>query len=98
MRAPRLRYLILFAVCSFIVAVTVVTFLTEVSKIHVLGDTLDGKMSELEKLERTNQNLKRELDNARTSSGIEREARDKYNLLKPGEKMYKIEVRGEKKN
>lgn len=97
MRAPRLRYIILFAVCSFVVAVTVVTFLTEVSKIHVLGDTLDGKMSELEKLERKNQELKREVENARTSSGIEREARDKYNLLKPGEKMYKIEIQGKKK-
>ena len=97
MRAPRLRYLILFAVCSFIVAVTLATFMTEFSKIHVLGDTLDSKMSELEKLERKNQNLKRELANARTASGIEREARDKYNMLKPGEKMYKIEVEKKKK-
>ena len=50
-------------------------------------------MTELEKLERTNLELKRRLENAKTSTAVEREARDKYNLLKPGEKMYKIEIR-----
>ncbi len=93
MRAPRLRYVVLFAVSSFIVAVIAATFSTEVSKIKVLNNSLDKKMAELEKLERTNQELKRRLENAKTSTAVEREARDKYNLLKPGEKMYRIEIR-----
>lgn len=93
MRAPRLRYVVLFAVSSFIVAVIAATFSAEVSKIKVLNNSLDKKMTELEKLERTNLELKRRLENAKTSTAVEREARDKYNLLKPGEKMYKIEIR-----
>ena len=97
MRAPRLRYLLLFAVSSFIVAVIAVTFFTEVEKIHVLGDTLDRRMTELEQIERKNQELKRRLETAKTNEGIEREAREKYNLLKPGEKMYKIEMKSDKK-
>lgn len=94
MRAPRLRYVLFFAICSFIITVVTVTFFTEVTKITVLGESLDKKMSELEKLERKNQELKRKMDNAKSTSGVEREARDKYNLVKPGEKMYEIKIQG----
>lgn len=98
MRAPRIRYILLFAVCSFLVAVIVTTFFAEFSKIHLLGAKLDEKMTELEKLERKNQDLKREIENAKSRDSIEREAREKYNLIKPGEKIYKIEVQNEEKN
>lgn len=97
MQPPRIRYLLLIAVSSFIVVVTVMTFFSEFDKIRTLSDALDAKTAELEKIERTNQELKRRLDVAKTGEGIEREAREKYNMLKPGEKMYKIKVRNNKK-
>jgi len=94
MQPPRLRFVLLFAVCSFIITVMTVTFFTEISKITVLGESLDKRMTELEKIERKNLQLKKKLENAKTARGIEREAREKYNLLKPGEKMYQIKIQG----
>jgi len=94
MQAPRLRFVLLFAICSFIITVVIVTFFTEISKITALGNSLDKKMTELEKVERKNQELKKKLSNAKTAGGVEREAREKYNLVKPGEKMYQIKIQG----
>ncbi|MDR0764667.1 MAG: septum formation initiator family protein [Synergistaceae bacterium] len=89
---PRIRWLVIYAVTTFIMAVTVVTFFKEIGRIERLADVLDAKMGELVELTRKNQELQEKIAYYSSPAGIAHVATEEYNLVRPGEKIYKIEI------
>ena len=89
---PKLRWIILYAFAAFIVAVTVVTFFKEVSRIDRLSAALESRMEELVELTRKNQEIQEKISYYKTPAGIAHLAREEFNLVKPGEKIYRIEI------
>lgn len=92
MRLPKIRWIILYAVASFIVAVTVVTFFREADRIERLSNVLEDRVEELVELTRKNQEVQEKISYYKTPAGIAHLAREEFNLVKPGEKMYKMEI------
>ena len=89
---PRLRWIIIYAVTSFILAVTVVTFFKEIGRIERLTMSLDKKMDELVELTRKNQEIQEKVGYYKTPQGIAFLAREEFNMVKSGEKIYQIHV------
>jgi cell division protein FtsB len=89
---PKLRWLVVYAVITFIIAVTVVTFFKEIGRIERISDALDIKMKELVELTRKNQELDEKVAFYSSSAGIAYLATVEYNLVRPGEKKYKLEI------
>jgi cell division protein FtsB len=89
---PKIRWLMIYAVTSFIMAVTVATFFREVGRIDRLSDTLDTRMEELVELTRKNQDLQKKVSYYASPAGIADLARKEYNMVRPGEKIYRIEI------
>ncbi len=87
---PKLRWLIVCALASFIVAVTAATFFKEVGRIERLSGALEVRMEELVELTRKNQELAEKISNLATDEGIAHEATVHFNLVKSGEKIYRI--------
>jgi cell division protein FtsB len=81
-----------YAVTTFIMAASVITFFKEIGRIERLSESLVSKMEELVELDLKNQELRRENDYYSTPEGIADLARRKYNLAMPGEKFYKIVI------
>ncbi|MDO5562071.1 MAG: septum formation initiator family protein [Synergistaceae bacterium] len=92
MQPPRLRWVIYAAVVSFLVAVLLTSFFRELNTIDRLSGTLDKRMESLVKEKRKTQELKQKLQYYSTPEGMARLAREKFNLVQSGEKIYKIEV------
>lgn len=89
---PRLRWVLVYALAAFIVAVTLVTFFKELARIERLSAALDSRMEELVEVTRKNQNLQEKISYYKTPEGIAHLAREEFNLVKPGEKVYRIEI------
>jgi cell division protein FtsB len=89
---PKIRWLVVYAVITFIMAVTVVTFFKEIGRIERMSDALDVKMGELVELTRKNQELHEKVAYYSSPAGIAHVATEEYNLVRPGEKKYKIEI------
>ena len=89
---PKIRWLVIYAVTTFIMAVTIVTFFKEIGRIERLADALDVKMEELVELTRKNQELHEKIAYYSSPAGIAHVATEEYNLVQPGEKIYKIEI------
>ncbi|MDR1915488.1 MAG: septum formation initiator family protein [Synergistaceae bacterium] len=89
---PRLRWILFYAFALFILAVTVVTFFKEVNRIDRLSSVLESRMEELVETTRKNQELQEKISYYTTPSGIAFLAREEFNLVKPGEKIYRIEI------
>ncbi len=89
---PRLRWLIVYAIATFVFAVTVVTFFKEIGRIERLATSLETKMDELVELTRKNQEIQEKIGYYRTPEGIAFLAREEFNLVKSGEKIYRIEI------
>lgn len=89
---PRLRWVLVYAIAAFIVAVTLVTFFKELDRIDRLSAVLDTRMEELVELTRKNQELQEKISYYKTPAGIAHLAREEYNLVNPGEKIYRIEI------
>jgi cell division protein FtsB len=88
----KIRWLAVYAITTFIMAVTVVTFFKEIGRIERLSDALDAKMEEMVELTRKNQELQEKIAYYSSPEGIAHEATEKYNLVRPGEKIYRIEI------
>lgn len=95
---PKLRWLIVYAIAVFIFAVTVVTFFKEIGRIERLAMALEAKMDELVELTRKNQEIQEKIGYYKTPEGIAFLAREEFNLVKSGEKIYRIEVISEDKS
>ncbi|MDR3254508.1 MAG: septum formation initiator family protein [Synergistaceae bacterium] len=90
--APRIRWIIVYAVALFLVAVSVVTFFKEVGRIERLSMALGSRMEELVVIMRKNQDLQEKISYYKTPDGIRRLAIDQFNLVKSGEKIYRIVI------
>jgi len=89
---PRLRWVLVYAIAAFIVAVTLATFFKELGRIDRLSAVLDTRMEELVEMTRKNQELQEKISYYKTPAGIAHLAREEYNLVGVGEKIYRIEV------
>lgn len=88
----KLRWVMLYAIALFIAAVSAVTFFREWGKIDRLGGVLEERMDELVELTRANQDLLDKISYYKTPAGIAHLAREEFNLVKDGEKMYKMVI------
>jgi cell division protein FtsB len=89
---PKLRWVAVYAIAAFIAAVTIVTFFKEVGRIDRVASSLEARMEELVELTRKNQELGEKITYYRTPEGIAFLAREHFNLVKSGEKIYRIEI------
>jgi cell division protein FtsB len=89
---PKIRWLLVYAVTTFIMAVTVVTFFKEIGRVERMSDALDAKMDEMAELTLKNQELQEKITYYSTPEGIAYVATEEYNLVRPGQKIYKIEI------
>ena len=89
---PKIRWVIIYAVTSFIMAVTVVTLFREVGRIERLSNVLETRMEELVELTRKNQELQEKINYYSSPAGIAFLAREEFNLVRPGERIYRIEI------
>lgn len=92
MNPPRIRWVVFFAGLSFLAAVLLTSLFKEMRKVDKLSAILDERMEELVKEERRNQELERDIKYYSTPEGIARLAREEFNMVRPGEKLYKIKV------
>jgi cell division protein FtsB len=73
-------------------AVTVATLFREIGRIDRLSDTLEAKMEELVALTRKNQEIQEKISYYSSREGMIFLAREEFNLVRPGERMYRIEL------
>ncbi|MDR0615795.1 MAG: septum formation initiator family protein [Synergistaceae bacterium] len=92
MNAPRIRWLVVYAVASFLVAVSIVTFFKEAGRIDRLSIALESRLEELTESTRKNHELEEKINFYKTPEGIAHLAREEFNLVRPGEKKYRIEI------
>ena len=92
MNPPNLRWVAFGAAVTFLTAVLLTSFFKELEKIDVLASTLDKRMEELISEERRTQKLKQDIRYYSTPEGIERLAVEQFNLVRTGDRIYKIEV------
>ena len=88
----RLRWVLFYAGVTFIVSICLVTFIKELSRVEGLSDSLDLRMEEFISANRRHQILKEKIEYYKTPSGRASLAREKFNLVKPGETLYVVEV------
>ena len=89
---PKIRWVVIASVASFVLAVTLVTFFKEMERIDRLADALELRMEELVELTRKNQEIQEKISYYTTPQGIAHLAREEFNLVRAGEKIYKIEI------
>ena len=89
---PKIRWVVIASVASFVLAVTLVTFFKEMKRIDRLADALELRMEELVELTRKNQEIQEKISYYTTPQGIAHLAREEFNLVRAGEKIYKIEI------
>ena len=92
MTPPRIRWVVFISAVTFLTAVLLTSFFKELERIDNLSKALDERMEELVKEERKAQELQQNVDYYSTPEGIARLAREQFNLVISGEKIYKIEV------
>ena len=92
MNAPKLRWVLFTAVVTFLIAVLLTFFFKEIRKVDTLAATLDKRMEELVGEERKTQKLKQDISYYSTPEGISRLATEQFNLVRSGDRIYKIEV------
>ena len=89
---PRIRWIMIYALATFILSVTVVTFFKEIDRIERLSAALELRMEELVDMTRKNQEVQEKISYYKTPEGIAYLAREEFNLVKSGEKIYRIEI------
>jgi cell division protein FtsB len=89
---PRIRWVAIYAIASFLAAVSIVTFFKEVGRIERLSMALESRQEELTEATRKNQELQEKINYYKTPEGIAYRAREEFNLVKSGEKMYRIKI------
>ena len=84
--------MIVYAVTSFIMAVTFVTLFREVGRIERLSNVLETRMEELVEITRKSHELQEKISYYSSPAGIAFLAREEFNLVRPGERIYIIEI------
>lgn len=89
---PRLRWVLLSTLVVIFLTVTLTAYMTEFRRTARLGAAVDRNMAELVRLSRMNQEMEEKVLFYDTKEGLARLAREQFNLVKPGEKIYRLEV------
>lgn len=89
---PRLKWVIFSCIIIFILSVTVTSYIKEIRKIYHLSSILDSKMDHLVKKSRKIQDYRTKIEYYSSPEGVERMAREDFNMMYPGEKVYRIVV------
>ena len=89
---PKIRWLVVYAATTFIMAVTIVTFFKDVGRVERLADALDAKVEEHAELMRKNQELHEKIVFYSSPAGMEYAATDLYNLVRSGDRLFIIEL------
>jgi cell division protein FtsB len=89
---PRLRWVLLATLAVVFFTMTVAGYVTEFRRTARLADAVDRRMAELVHLSRKIQEMKEQVAFYETQEGLARLAREQFNLVKPGEKIYRLEV------
>ncbi|MDR1944215.1 MAG: septum formation initiator [Synergistaceae bacterium] len=92
MPAPRIRWVAVYAVASFLAAVSIMTFFKELGRIERLSIALESRMEELVEATRKNQQLQEKISYYKTDDGVIRLAIEEFNLVTSGEKIYQIVI------
>ena len=92
MNAPKLRWVLFGAAVTCLIAVLLTSFFKEIKKIDMLAAALDRRMEELVSEERRTQKLKQDIRYYSTPEGIARLATEQFNLVRSGDRIYKIEI------
>nr|WP_321499760.1 septum formation initiator family protein [uncultured Dethiosulfovibrio sp.] len=87
-----IRWVLFWAIVGLIMAVLSTALLREWSRVQFLKETLSQSEEEVKSLTRELERAKERLDFYRTPEGKARLAREQFNLVLPGEKIYKISV------
>jgi cell division protein FtsB len=82
----------IYAVTSFIMAVTVATLFREIGRIDRLSDSLESRMAELVEVTRKTQELQEKINYYSSPAGVVYLAREEFNMVRSGERMYRIEM------
>jgi len=86
----RLRWVVLTCGCALFVAIMGTSYYREISNISGLSDKVDAQMTKLILMSRTIQEYQEKVDYYSTPEGVARLAREEFNFVYPGEKIYRI--------
>jgi len=89
---PGLKWVIFFCALTFMAAIMTTTYIHEFRRISALSAMVDIKMETLVRKSRDVQRYREQIDYYSTTGGVERLAREEFNLAYPGEKVYHIVI------
>ncbi len=88
----RLRWIVLAAIVILFVTIMGTAYILEWRQVDRLSSTLDERMKLLIEKTRSLQDLRERISFYSTAEGVAHLARDQYNLVMPGEMIYRIVV------
>ncbi|MDD4364511.1 MAG: septum formation initiator family protein [Synergistales bacterium] len=89
---PKLRWVLLSTIAVVFLTITLTAYVTEFQRMARLTHAVDRKMTELVRLSRTIQEMEEQVSFYGTREGLARLAREQFNLVRPGERIYRLEV------
>lgn len=88
----RLRWILCLSIVGLMAAILTTSYVMELSRLRHLSSAIDQRVAELVRLKRGIQDKEEKILYYKTEEGIAREAREQFNLVMPGERIYRIEV------
>ncbi len=88
----RLRWILCLTIVGLMAAILTTSYVMELSRLRYLSSAIDQRVAELVRLKRRIQDKEEKILYYKTEEGIAREAREQFNLVMPGERIYRIEV------
>lgn len=88
----RLRWIVFAAIVILFVTIMGTAYILEWRQVDRLSSTLDERMVVLVEKTRSLQDLRERISFYSTAEGVAHLARDQYNLVMPGEMIYRIVV------
>ncbi|HAF51036.1 MAG TPA: septum formation initiator family protein [Thermosynergistes sp.] len=88
----RLRWILCLTIIGLMAAILTTSYVMELSRLRHLSSAIDQRVAELVRLKRRIQDKEEKILYYKTEEGIAREAREQFNLVMPGERIYRIEV------
>ena len=88
----RLRWIVFAAIVILFVTIMGTAYILEWRQVDRLSSTLDERMELLVAKPRSLQDLRERISFYSTAEGVAHLARDQYNLVMPGEMIYRIVV------
>lgn len=89
---PRLKWVFLICAFALFSAIMMTTYIHEIRHISRLSSLVDLKMETLIRKSRDVQKYREQVDYYSTPEGVEKLAREEFNMAYPGEKVYHIEI------